>query len=41
VADRAGLDQRSDHGRSKRAGPAGDDDVTFVEIHNRIFADIA
>jgi hypothetical protein len=33
VADRAGRDQRADHGGAQRAGSAGDDHVAVTIVH--------
>ena len=40
MAEPASLDQRRDHGGAERAGPAGDDDMTAVKVHNGIIADL-
>ncbi len=40
VADRAGFDQRRDHGGAERAGAAGDDDMTVAESPCRLSSPI-
>ena len=38
MADGAGFDQRGDDGGAKRAGAAGDNNMTIAKIHAGIFA---